>query len=203
MTGNTNISTWQAKRYASAEILDNQTINKQVTNMELKIAVMDYDFGDVNIITVDTDFIRMFAESVGDSYDEDDNTEAIRTFLSGHCGYSLNNIEWMVVKNFKPSLTPYSFASDFDYAAHELPLTQPVAVWDEFPISAVTRVDLQDVGYDAEHLDDDDMRLLAGKMSEAYGANGFLGDLRDIADELDIPRLSEEAWHEITKQRYQ
>lgn len=70
----------------------------------MKIAVLDYGAGSVDIINVDADFINI-------NYHND-----IELFLSFWCGYDINNIEWIADERLRifPDLTLDSFAGDDD-----------------------------------------------------------------------------------------
>lgn len=57
-----------------------------------------------------------------------------------------------------------------------------------FPITSVSRDDLESEGFDISNVSDDDMRTLADTMGNAYCDNGYWIDLRIIAEEyLNIP----------------
>lgn len=58
-----------------------------------------------------------------------------------------------------------------------------------FPITSVARADLESQGYDAKHVSDETMELLARKMADAYVENSFWIDLEIIADDLEIPKV--------------
>lgn len=60
-----------------------------------------------------------------------------------------------------------------------------------FPITSVSREDLESIDYDASKVDDADMRQLASKMADAYCDSGFWIDLPIIADYLKIPKRKE------------
>ena len=57
-----------------------------------------------------------------------------------------------------------------------------------FPITGVHRNDLESIGFDTSHVDDDTMRELARKMGKAYTEIVFWIDLPIIADGLEIPK---------------
>jgi len=52
----------------------------------------------------------------------------------------------------------------------------------EFPITGVCRYDLKDAGFDIKNVDDETMRDLASRMSDAY---------REIIFWIDLPILAE------------
>ena len=56
-----------------------------------------------------------------------------------------------------------------------------------FPITSVSRDDLEGIGYDASKVDAETMERLASKMADAYCDGGFWVDLSIIADNLEIP----------------
>lgn len=58
---------------------------------------------------------------------------------------------------------------------------------DDFPLTSVSRDDLQDCGFDVANIDDCIMERLASKMSDAYLDNGYWIDMPIIAEALNIP----------------
>lgn len=52
-----------------------------------------------------------------------------------------------------------------------------------FPITYVSREDVEGQGFDVSTVKDDDMKELAEKMGEAYTGNGYWEDLSIIAEE--------------------
>jgi len=57
-----------------------------------------------------------------------------------------------------------------------------------FPITSVSREDLESKGFDTSKVDDSTMERLASKMGDAYCENGFWIDLPIIAEYLEIPK---------------
>ena len=57
-----------------------------------------------------------------------------------------------------------------------------------FPITSVSRADLDGLGYDTSKVDDSTMERLAEKMGEAYTEQAFWIDLPIIADNENIPK---------------
>lgn len=57
-----------------------------------------------------------------------------------------------------------------------------------FPITSVSREDLEGIGYDTSKVDAETMERLASKMADAYCDNGFWIDLPILADYLEIPK---------------
>lgn len=57
-----------------------------------------------------------------------------------------------------------------------------------FPITSVSREDLEARGFNTKNVGDDTMERLASKMGDAYVENGFWEDMYIIAEYLDIPR---------------
>jgi hypothetical protein len=62
---------------------------------------------------------------------------------------------------------------------------------DYFPITTVSRADLEAVGFDASSVDDGTMLELADKMADAYLDNVFWIDLDIIAEALGIPQRAD------------
>lgn len=60
---------------------------------------------------------------------------------------------------------------------------------DEYPISCLSRDDLEDRGYDVSQVSDETMKRLAKRLGDAYCENSFWIDLDIIADYLEIPKL--------------
>lgn len=59
----------------------------------------------------------------------------------------------------------------------------------EFPITSVTREDLEDIGFDTSDVSDDTMKKLAQKLSDNYCEQLFWESLETIAEGyLKIPR---------------
>lgn len=57
-----------------------------------------------------------------------------------------------------------------------------------FKITSICRADLEGVGYDTKDIDDATMEYLASKMADGYVNEYFWGDLKILADNLDIPK---------------
>lgn len=57
-----------------------------------------------------------------------------------------------------------------------------------FPITSLSRSDLEWKGYDLSNVDDDEIERIANKMGNAYLDNGYWEDLVAIADFENIPR---------------
>ncbi|HVM60181.1 MAG TPA: hypothetical protein VMV72_04875 [Verrucomicrobiae bacterium] len=56
-----------------------------------------------------------------------------------------------------------------------------------FPITSVSRADLENIGIDSKQYDDGDMKQLASKMADAYCDNIFWIDLPIIAEAIKQP----------------
>ena len=59
---------------------------------------------------------------------------------------------------------------------------------DFYPISSVHIDDLKHSGFDVSTVTEDDMRMLADKLSDDYCGQLFWGSLKIIADAIGIPR---------------
>lgn len=59
-----------------------------------------------------------------------------------------------------------------------------------FSITSVAREDVKVAGFEADDVDDDQMDLLAKKMSSAYVGDNFWTDLKIIAEELGFKKKS-------------
>ena len=59
---------------------------------------------------------------------------------------------------------------------------------EDFNITSVHREDLKSRGFDTSKIDDNTMKRLASKMSDAYLENSFWIDLEIIAEYLNIPK---------------
>jgi hypothetical protein len=57
-----------------------------------------------------------------------------------------------------------------------------------FPITSVSREDLEGIGYNTKKVEDGTMKQLASKMADAYCDGGYWIDLPIIADHLEIPK---------------
>ncbi len=62
-------------------------------------------------------------------------------------------------------------------------------LFQEFPITSVSRYDLEDAGFDIKNVDDDTMEDLASRMSEAYRELIFWIDLPILAEYTGIRKL--------------
>jgi hypothetical protein len=58
----------------------------------------------------------------------------------------------------------------------------------DFPITSVCRADLENIGFDTMHLDDDTMEELARKLADDYCDQLFWSSLEILADYLKIPQ---------------
>ena len=61
-----------------------------------------------------------------------------------------------------------------------------------FPITSVAREDVKVAGFEADDVDDDQMDLLAKKMSSAYVCDSYWIDLKIIAEEIGFSKKEEE-----------
>jgi hypothetical protein len=61
-------------------------------------------------------------------------------------------------------------------------------LYKEYVVSSVSREDLEGIGFDVSKVDDETMRKLASKLSDAYMENGFWIDLPIIAEYLEISK---------------
>ena len=59
----------------------------------------------------------------------------------------------------------------------------------EYPITSVTRLDIAELGFDPNDLDDNDMRLIAGSMAEKYLSHGFWEHLLMTVQELNVKKI--------------
>ena len=59
----------------------------------------------------------------------------------------------------------------------------------EYPITSVTRLDIAELGFDPNNLDDNDMRLIAGSMAEKYLSCGFWEHLLMTVQELNVKKI--------------
>ncbi len=59
---------------------------------------------------------------------------------------------------------------------------------DSFKITAVSREDLESIGFSATNIDDGVMGKLANKMADAYCQSSFWSDLEFFAERLGVPR---------------
>jgi len=57
-----------------------------------------------------------------------------------------------------------------------------------FPITSVSRADLEEIGFDTTNVDDSTMAELASKMADAYCEIVFWIDLEILADYLKIKK---------------
>ncbi len=60
-----------------------------------------------------------------------------------------------------------------------------------FPITSVAREDLRIAGFEADSITDEDMSLLANKMSSAYVQYSFWEDLKIIAEHIGIEKAKQ------------
>lgn len=76
----------------------------------LKIAVLDYGSGSVDIIKVDKDFVDL-------NYHGD-----VELFLSYWCGYSIDNINWIADEKLEENLSMAidDFAGDSDLLSNNI-----------------------------------------------------------------------------------
>ena len=61
----------------------------------------------------------------------------------------------------------------------------------KFPVSLLTREDIENAGYDGERISDDDMETIASRMDKYYSegyCDSFMGDLKSALDFLDMPK---------------
>jgi hypothetical protein len=70
----------------------------------------------------------------------------------------------------------------------EKKITNEALFKEAFPITSVSRADLEGEGYDTSAVDDTIMSRLAEKMANTYVENSFWIDLGIIADDLGIPK---------------
>lgn len=86
------------------------------------------------------------------------------------------------------------FDNRFDLIEKEHILTKAAycsensAKTESFSITSVAREDVKVAGFEADDIDDDQMDLLAKKMSSAYVCNSFWIDLKIIAEELGFKK---------------
>lgn len=71
-------------------------------------------------------------------------------------------------------------------------ITRTDLVSDYFPVTFVSRDDLEGQGYDTSKVDDSTMERLADKMGDAYCESGYWTDLEILADYLEIPKVGQE-----------
>lgn len=57
-----------------------------------------------------------------------------------------------------------------------------------FKITSISRLDLEQEGFDASNVSDETMEILASKMCDTYVENSFWMDMYSIADDLQIKR---------------
>ena len=62
----------------------------------------------------------------------------------------------------------------------------PEKFYKEFPITSVSRADLESEGFDTTNVDDALMSELASKMADAYCNLDFWEDLKILAEDLKI-----------------
>lgn len=61
-----------------------------------------------------------------------------------------------------------------------------------FPITSVSREDLEEIGFDTSNVDDSTMEYLAKKMADDYLEQLYWISLRIIAEYLEIPQKKSE-----------
>lgn len=60
-----------------------------------------------------------------------------------------------------------------------------------FPITSVSRADLESKGFDTSEITDDQMKRLASKMADDYLEQMYWISMKIIAEELGFPKKSE------------
>jgi len=69
-------------------------------------------------------------------------------------------------------------------------------LYQAFPITSVSRADLENEGFDVSKVSDNIMERLAYEMANSYVQNSFWIDLGIIAEDLGIPQVKKIKKHE-------
>ena len=57
-----------------------------------------------------------------------------------------------------------------------------------YPITYLSKEDLEDMDFDTDKVNDETMRKISGKMTDIYLDNGFWEDMRLAAEQLGVPQ---------------